>query len=460
MSLLAEAAASSGNATEGNAFMNVNAKSIQYFMALYPLLMSLGIGGSIMSVLYFIFGTVRQKVQAKLYCQVAIRYDDDTFAWVNKYMKDTGIIKDDSQLRCGIKKSQDPWWEEIFKVKDSRKPQLEYSPGAGYHIFKHKGKTIWVTHHIGETIIAGWERMPTEQETLTIITWGNDTSIIKDFIDTAVVHCMEKDNNKIGIYELHRWGIGWTKVQSKKPRPLESVVLGRDNSEMLCSDIKKFQDSAEWYLNKGVPYRRGYLLYGPPGTGKTSFTQAIAGALKLNICYLNLSGNNLDDDGLNRALNDAPSHSIILLEDIDGIFVERESVQQEQQGRRVSFSGLLNALDGVRSQEGRILFMTTNHKEKLDPALLRPGRCDVHVELNNASFKQIRELFLRFFPGQTEKASEFAKQLPESKLSMAKLQGHFLKYRHSSDACLEHATDILKQDDIIAEMTVSEWLDR
>ena len=54
---------------------------------------------------------------------------------------------------------------------------------------------------------------------------------------------------------------------------------------------------------------------------------------------------------------------------------------------RLSFSGFLNALDGVRSQEGQILFMTTNHKERLDPALLRPGRADVHVKLNLASEK-------------------------------------------------------------------------
>jgi len=138
-------------------------------------------------------------------------------------------------------------------------------------------------------------------------------------------------------------------------------------------------------MDKGVPYRRGYLLYGPPGTGKTSFTQAIAGELKLNICYLNLSNGNMDDDGLNRALNNAPSQSIILLEDIDGIFVARESVNQGREGG-VSFSGLLNALDGVRSQEGRILFMTTNHREKLDPALMRPGRADFHAYLGNASF--------------------------------------------------------------------------
>ena len=92
----------------------------------------------------------------------------------------------------------------------------------------------------------------------------------------------------------------------------------------------------------------------------------------------------MDDDDLNHALNTTPPNSIILLEDIDGIFVQRESVNyggdDEEEGRRhISFSGLINALDGIRSQEGRILFMTTNHKEKLDAALLRPGRADVHV---------------------------------------------------------------------------------
>ena len=99
----------------------------------------------------------------------------------------------------------------------------------------------------------------------------------------------------------------------------------------------------------------------------------------------------MDDDGLNRALNESPGSSIILLEDIDALFVERHSVDRNSgghhRGGRVSFSGLLNALDGVRSQEGRISFMTTNHREKLDPALLRPGRADVHIEFTNASYK-------------------------------------------------------------------------
>lgn len=82
----------------------------------------------------------------------------------------------------------------------------------------------------------------------------------------------------------------------------------------------------------------------------------------------------------------------------------------------------MNALDGVRSQEGRILMMTTNHREKLDPALLRPGRADMHVELNLASEKQMKGLFSKFFPDATEAERQaFANELPEFKINMAKL---------------------------------------
>ncbi len=171
------------------------------------------------------------------------------------------------------------------------------------------------------------------------------------------------------------------------------------------------------------------MLYGPPGTGKTSFVLAVAAELKLSICTLNLSGNEMDDERLNKVLEDAPRNSIILLEDVDAIFVERTSVDESREGRKVSFSGLLNAIDGVRSQEGRILFMSTNHLEKLDAALLRPGRADVHVKLDYASQEQIRRMFLRFYADAGNEAVErFVGQVPENKISMAKLQGHFLRY--------------------------------
>lgn len=104
--------------------------------------------------------------------------------------------------------------------------------------------------------------------------------------------------------------------------------------------------------------------------------------------------------------------------------------------------------------------MSTNHKEKLDPALIRPGRCDMHLELSNATYEMMKQLFLKFFKGENRLADEFARRLPEGKISMAKLQGHFLKYRQSAEQALEKSADLLKDTEKIAEMTTSEWLDR
>ena len=99
--------------------------------------------------------------------------------------------------------------------------------------------------------------------------------------------------------------------------------------------------------------------------------------MEYSICVLNLSDPYLSDDRLQHRLADAPENSIILLEDIDAAFRSREAnVHLEEASKGVNnltFSGLLNAIDGVTSTEGRIVFMTTNYIERLDPALIRPG---------------------------------------------------------------------------------------
>jgi len=94
----------------------------------------------------------------------------------------------------------------------------------------------------------------------------------------------------LNIYEVMGEGrsLRWEKVMSKKARLMESIILDGDIGNMIIKDIQTFQESAEWYQNKGIPYRRGYLLHGPQGTGKTSFVQAIAGEMNLNLCILNI----------------------------------------------------------------------------------------------------------------------------------------------------------------------------
>ncbi len=150
------------------------------------------------------------------------------------------------------------------------------------------------------------------------------------------------------------------------------MVLGRGKKEAIVDDVKRFLERDRWYAERGIPYRRGYLLHGAPGSGKSSFITALAGHLDFNICLLNLSERGLTDDKLNHLLSNAPDRSILLLEDVDAAFFGRQQAAEDGYQASVTFSGLLNALDGVASGESRIIFMTTNHIERLDPALIRP----------------------------------------------------------------------------------------
>ena len=151
-------------------------------------------------------------------------------------------------------------------------------------------------------------------------------------MNAAIDYQLREEQGMLNIYEVVGGGrnLRWGKVISKKARPLDSIVLDGGICEKVIEDIERFEDSAEWYHSKGIPYRRGYLLHGPPGTGKTSFIQTIAGELKFNLCYLNISSPKItSDDILNRLLLSAPIRSIILIEDIDAIFVQRGSVISE-----------------------------------------------------------------------------------------------------------------------------------
>ena len=110
----------------------------------------------------------------------------------------------------------------------------------------------------------------------------------------------------------------------------------------------------------------------------------------------------------------------------------------------VTFSGLLNALDGVASSEEHIIFMTTNHLEHLDNALIRPGRVDVKELFDNASEYQIHNMFLRFYEGADMLADEFVKRVRGKGVSTAQLQGHFVYYKNNAKAAVANSDSVMK----------------
>ncbi|XP_062906045.1 mitochondrial chaperone BCS1 isoform X2 [Mobula hypostoma] len=235
----------------------------------------------------------------------------------------------------------------------------------------------------------------------------------------------------------------------RRRRPLSSVVLDRGISEKIIQDVKDFTGNPKWYTDRGIPYRRGYLLYGPPGCGKSSFITALAGQLEYSICLMSLSDRSLTDDRLNYLLSVAPQQSIILLEDVDAAFVSRDLAKENPtvyQGMgRLTFSGLLNALDGVASTEARLVFMTTNHLDRLDPALIRPGRVDCKQFIGYCSHWQLCQMFQRFYPEQpaalAEQFADRALAVSDS-ISAAQVQGHFLLFKLEPLRAIENVQEI------------------
>ena len=250
--------------------------------------------------------------------------------------------------------------------------------------------------------------------------------------------------------------------EPRRKRPLESVVLDKGVKERIVSDVKEFLASGNWYYDRGIPYRRGYLLYGRPGSGKSSFVRALAGELDYNIAILNLSERGLTDDRLNFLLTIVPRRTLVLLEDADAAFNGRTSTDADgYRGAHVTFSGLLNAIDGVASAEERVLFLTTNHIDRLDSALIRPGRVDMTIRLGEATRWQAGKLWERFYGELDHQGSgkgKFLQQLErlglvESEdgtklvsgmsLSTATLQGLFLNNKDNMEKAIAMAPDLL-----------------
>ncbi|KAF8989792.1 hypothetical protein BDQ17DRAFT_1393236 [Cyathus striatus] len=260
-------------------------------------------------------------------------------------------------------------------------------------------------------------------EVLSISVVARSNSILKQLVLQAKREYEAEAVHRIQIYFADAHG---------------SIVLNPGVKEMLLDDTRDFLKSEKWYADRGIPFRRGYLLHGVPGSGKSSLIHALAGELLLDIYVVSLSASWISDSTLTTLMGRVPARCVVLLEDLDAAFTRSVSRDNKEDkdgekkdgeqgdagannggvssglGRRrrrgdqlsdvntLSLSGLLNALDGVAAAEGRLLFATTNHLERLDPALSRPGRMDVWIEFKNASKWQAEALFRNFFPSAEE----------------------------------------------------------
>ena len=161
---------------------------------------------------------------------------------------------------------------------------------------------------------------------------------------------------------------------------------------MILERCRNFLSNQNFYIERGVPWRLGILLHGPPGNGKTSLVNALAYELNLALGILNLTVDQISDNTLLELLGNC-NGMIVVIEDVDSLFNKRS---KDEAGKSISFSGLLNAIDGIAAGGGRIIIMTTNHIEKLDSALIRGGRIDISEIIDAPNEKQLIKLWELF----------------------------------------------------------------
>ncbi|KAK8587079.1 hypothetical protein V6N13_086085 [Hibiscus sabdariffa] len=217
-----------------------------------------------------------------------------------------------------------------------------------------------------------------------------------------------RESESLSIYTYEQYCSMWEPTDFKHPATFETLAMEPELKEFIMKDLDSFVERKEFFESVGRAWKRGYLLYGPPGTGKSSLVAAIANYMRYDVYDLQVQSVR-SDSVLRSLLTSTTNQSILLIEDIDCSTTvthnrtkgrenceddEDELTRKRAAKLGVTLSGLLNFIDGLWSSCGheRIIIFTTNHKEKLDPALLRPGRMDVHIYMGYCTPAGFRKL--------------------------------------------------------------------
>lgn len=318
--------------------------------------------------------------------------------------------------------------------------KINISIGYGTHIFFYKRRLFWVEKYKLES-----SGTHTQKDEFRIVGATRNRRLINDLINEFIYVPTVKD---MGI---RKWeGNEWSNKIFIAKRPLNTVAVESNVRKRLISNIDFFLKNKDWYISKGMTYKQTYILHGEPGTGKTSLIKAIGSHYNMDIYVLPIGM--ISDSSLMQAFMSVPQNSIVIIEDFDsssatqtrikpvkktGTFPQENAEvaatpSTDENFNPLTLSGLLNALDGIISINGLLVFLTTNHLENIDPALLRKGRVNYIENISFLKDDSIKEQIMIYFPDH-----DIPDTYTFADISGAELEGYFLEHHSDFEEFIE-----------------------
>lgn len=382
-----------------------------------------------------------RRIERLIVFSVTIEQTDELFEYVERWLQDNcekkqrNVIANINYVNFALSNGSYCKDEVCVSEESSNEPEITQKEEVTY---RHESDIMYIRKDgVFIKVNKGREKLENAKNLTSLFFDRYVLSTIfakkklKKLIDEIVEYNQQfKVSKKHVEIKSYREYYGWSTKTLTKSKSVDKVIMNQEDKDFIVNDLDKFLSKRKWYDKRSILYKRGYLFEGPPGNGKTSFSAALASHFMRDIYIISLSEMH-EDSSLRGAVEHVKENSILLLEDIDASFKGK----RETESKGLSFSGLLNCLDGLYSKEGIITIMTTNHPEKLDPALIRPGRIDVRYHFANPVKSMVKEYIELFY----EQEIDDFEYIDES-LSMATIQGVCLQNDESVENALKEIT--------------------
>jgi hypothetical protein len=329
--------------------------------------------------------------------------------------------------------------------------------GTGTYRLNLDGVTMIISfQEEGITAIGSNCCPPTYYRRLRFYVNPSHSKVVTDMYATIQDQTSKRKSDDLVIRVCDKYG-EWNKYSTIPARKLNTIYVPDDVIARIKTDMSAFLAAKPEYEMYGIPYKKTYLLTGVPGSGKTSLVKALCNEFGLNLNILAINAD-MDNSSVTQAFRFTKTeNTALLIEDIDCLFDGRSSKGKENS--QFTFSNLINLLDGVMYKVGLITFITTNHPEMMDKALLRQGRIDTVVEMNYPRKREVRSMMMDMLKTRIScedtRSAEFDKfyaLIEKRKITMAALV--LFVFRHRENYA-EHIDELLDGDDFIRRVTGS-----